>query len=167
MFPVYRCRWSPYSGRHFTDDLTGNHVPQVGPAWLCTCSGPLACSWSCWSPYQSTPKPVKATTRIRRPLQPGPRDAISSQITLGKETTWLQRPRFQGPLSSRLRQLFHCTLYAVDHTMHHGVIHRIHWSCLRPGQMASRLTCMLRRWASVTVVTWAVPALVLSSMNVR
>ena len=30
----------------------------------------------------------KVTTWPRRPLQPGPRDAISSQMTLDKETTW-------------------------------------------------------------------------------
>ena len=59
----------------------------------------------------NTVKPVAATTRIRRPPVPEdhcsqePRDAISSHMTLDKEITLLQRPHFEGPLSSRLRQV--------------------------------------------------------------
>ena len=60
----------------------------------------------------------KATTCPRRPLQPGQRDAISSQLTLDKATTWRQRPRFEGPLSSgRLTQVslyLHIRLAAGD-----------------------------------------------------
>ena len=45
----------------------------------------------------------RATTCHRIPLQPGPRDAISRQPNeLAKETTWLQRPLFEGPLSDHL-----------------------------------------------------------------
>ena len=39
-------------------------------------------------------------------------DAISSQMTLDKETTWQQRPHFEGPLSGRLR---HVSLYLRTH----------------------------------------------------
>ena len=42
------------------------------------------------------------------PPQPGPRDAISSEMILNTATTWYQRQHFEGPLSGRLRQV---TLY--------------------------------------------------------
>ena len=42
-------------------------------------------------------KPVKETTCSKRPLQPGPRHAISSQMTLDKETTCSKRPLQPGP----------------------------------------------------------------------
>ena len=57
-------------------------------------------SSSCYSDHSD-----KATICPRRPLQPGPRDAMSSQMTLDMETTWLQRPHFEGPLSGLLRQV--------------------------------------------------------------
>ena len=71
-----------------------------------------------WSPWQVLPYSKtcqgdhsdKAITCPRRPLKPGPRDAISSQMNLDKETTLWLRPPFEGPLSGRLRQV---SLYEI------------------------------------------------------
>ena len=56
-------------------------------------------------PLRSSDHSDQATTCPRGPLQPGPRVVNFSQMTLDKQTTCTQRPRFEGPLSDRARQV--------------------------------------------------------------
>ena len=86
----------PGTAHHQGDDgkLSGEHINFY---FTYVCSEETECweswvwSWGTLCMYSKTCQgdhSDKATTCPKRPLEPGPRDAISSQLTLDKETTW-------------------------------------------------------------------------------
>ena len=95
----------------------------------------------------------KATgTCPRGPLQPGPRDVITSQMTLDKETTCTKGPYSEGHVSGRFRQVSLCLyLFVCLFTDSPEVNGYLSWESRQTNKIMKILLCISFEFVTTAV----------------